>query len=69
MKIHDVKITIKYSNFMKMKVNSKMKIILEINNSNSSAETVAKMIKKNLNYNELMKIKKYICTKKRGMLC
>jgi len=54
---------------MKMKVNSKMKIILEINNSNSSAETVAKMIKKNLNYNELMKIKKYICTKKRGMLC
>lgn len=34
-----------------------MKIILEINNSNSSAETVAKMIKKNLNYNELMKIK------------
>jgi len=40
MKIHDVKITIKYSNFMKMK------IILEINNSNSSAETVAKMIKK-----------------------
>jgi hypothetical protein len=31
---------------MKMKVNSKMKIILEINNSNSSAETVAKMIKK-----------------------
>lgn len=46
MKIHDVKITIRYSNFMKMKVNSKMKIILEINNSNSSAETVAKMIKK-----------------------